>query len=122
MENFLGVIIIIGAVIYKIYSNYKKEMESAQKRTPHQRHETPTQAFPIPDLKKEQYIPVIESNLTNNQISDEVKKVLDYKKSITEANKLAKREKKKSEINDLNVEFDLRKAVIQSIILERPYK
>ena len=55
-------------------------MESAKKRTPNQRHETPTQAFPIPDLKKEQYIPAIESNLTNNQIPDEVKKVLDYKR------------------------------------------
>src|SRR5690606_4711238 len=136
MENILIVLAIIGSVIYKMYTGYKEEMEKAAKRKQQQRPPMPVQTqqhpqpqvvpprptarpvqIPIPPTPKKKIPPVVRYE---KEVPSEVKRVQQgrseraYKKvEILEE----KREKEKQPF-----EFDLRQAVIQSAILERPYK
>ncbi len=131
MENLLVVLIFVGSIVYKIYSNYKEEMEKSAKRgpqrppiaktqipstsaRPHQHSSTPP---PIPQMfnpQKQQTI-VTKSN-TVQDIPEEVQRVKESRK------KHPKIESEKEKIGNEPIAFDLRQAVIQAAILERPYK
>lgn len=127
MENYLIVIIFIASIIYKVYSNYKDETEKAKKRQP-SRVPMP-QPIPNPTNKStykepKPYVPSTATQHNNmvsyeepsNYIPDEVKKIKDFKENST------LHLKEEETIQKQPIEFDLRQAVINSIILERPYK
>lgn len=130
MENFLPALFIIGAVIYKIYTEYQKEQEKARRRMPqapqskppvppeHQPRRTviePTTAVPLPiPHQKTKYAP---------DIPDEVRKLREQKQQkATHAKKIVvELEKEIESEKEASISFDLREAVIQSAILNKPY-
>lgn len=127
MENYLIVLIFIGSIIYKVYTNYKDEVEKAKKRQPQrvpmpQTVTNPTSKSvnqgtkPYIPTSSTQYSHMISREATINNIPDEVRKVRDSKENTPLATK------EEENTNERTIEFDLRQAVIQSIILERPYK
>lgn len=127
MENFLIVIIFIGSILYKVYTNYKKEMEKTKKRNPQQRP-IPSATSYNPPVEREYYpsnnrtIPSdfqVKTNYADNSIPDEVRRITDAKKTAKLKTLVLKTEQENIQ---KPIEFDLRQAVIQSIILERPYK
>jgi len=129
MENFLPALLIIGGVIYKIYSEYQKEQEKARRRMPQAPLPTPplpseqplqrpviepTMSIPIPvPPKKRQHTPVIPTEVKATTSEMFAKK--DDKKLLKEITP------KIEERHDV-VSFDLREAVINAAILNRPYQ
>lgn len=131
MENILPALLIIGGVIYKIYSEYQKEQEKARRRMPQAQQPTPpvsskrqsqrtiiepTMSIPIPvPQKKTAGLP---------SIPKEVRKIREKRAVDTNSTKkivvkpLATIENEKEDIPS----FDLREAVLQSAILNRPYQ
>lgn len=131
MENLLPAVLIIGGVIYKIYSEYQKEQEKARRRIPQMQE-------PLPPIVPEQ--PLVHTTATEPVIAMPIPKVVTPKNTgsfferVDEAQK--KSAKKRLEVNrekltvtktneveekKETVSFDLREAVIQSAILNRPY-
>lgn len=129
MENFLPALLIIAGVIYKIYSEYQKEQEKARRRMPQVPPPTPpvpseqqrtviepTMSVPIPaPIKKtERVLPMPE----------EVKKIQEKRLEKANSDKkiivkpVVNLEKETEGITS----FDLRAAIIQSAILNRPYQ
>ncbi|WP_437922289.1 hypothetical protein [Sphingobacterium sp. LRF_L2] len=127
MENFLPVLLIVGGAIYKIYSEYKKEQEKARHRKPNIPPTPPVTTIPPPvmreTMKAKPAIPVVkkQSNTKVDLYPEEVARVREQKKTTKSQHK---------EVPSLELEvlkeqemaFDLRQAIIQSAILERPYK
>jgi len=126
MENLLIVLIFIGSIIYKLYSNYKKELEKAKTRNPNQRpvNQGDTYAEPIPqqvrDISRPIPTPKEVTYSYENSIPEEVMKMRESKKMPRL--KRDKSETEEAHIPQKHVEFDLREAVIQAAILERPYQ
>ncbi|NGM60506.1 hypothetical protein G5B30_01130 [Sphingobacterium sp. SGG-5] len=142
MENILVVLVIIGSIIYKMYTGYKEEMEKAAKRKQQQRPPvpTPTQQHPRPQVQQSRPQVVPPRPITppaqvsvppapkraptvvsyEGEIPSEVKRVQRQKSDRALKNVTVLEEKKETEKKPF--EFDLRQAVIQSAILERPYK
>lgn len=143
MENILGVLLVIGGILYKIYDSYKEEQEKAKQRMEKLRKqqqgqvvtsnipEPPpvrrAQTTPIPEViyqqveKKEK----IKAAVYQETIPDEV--VLMQNRRLEKARKEKQQQaltlQRRLEVEELEPEhFDLRKAVIQQAILERPYK
>ncbi len=143
MENILGVLLVIGGILYKIYDSYKEEQEKAKQRMEKLRKqqqgqvvtsnipEPPpvrrVQTTPIPEViyqqveKKEK----IKAAVYQETIPDEV--VLMQNRRLEKARKEKQQQtltlQRRLEVEELEPEhFDLRKAVIQQAILERPYK
>lgn len=127
MENYLIVLIFIGSILYKLYTNYKKEMEKAKKRQPQRVPvppvvNTPTNksinqgAKPYVSTSSTKYSHTASNVASINNIPDEVRRIRDSKENIRSNTKEESKSKKQI------IDFDLRQAVIQSIILERPYK
>lgn len=129
MENFLPALLIIGGVIYKIYAEYQKEQEKARRRMPQvpipapplpseqpaQRTVIePTMSIPIPvPPKKRQSAPVIPT---------QVKVTTSEAFTEKDDKKLLKKITPKIEGRNDAVSFDLREAVINAAILNRPYQ
>ena len=131
MENFLVVILFVGSIVYKIYTNYKKEMEKSAKRIPNQ------QARPIPPIPREIKIEPYKQNYKTEEVKQYNQTQTDYipeevarlkqqkmvkQKEERKSNKLRIEKDTRKEENELAYNFDLREAIIQSTILERPYK
>lgn len=122
MENFLPALLIIGGVIYKIYSEFKKDQEKARHRNPSR----PIKTTP-PDPSR-RIVPPTSKPITVQlpHINEEITQRYTEKRFQTEGPKRKLQEiPKKVETEILAAEghsFDLREAVIQSAILERPYK
>lgn len=131
MENFLIIIIFIGSIIYKIYSNYKEEIEKAKKRIPHQQTVIPVDTYIEPNFNKERKMmtpSTVTKNKTDNtyisrnydtitdEIPEEVRKVI--------ASKIQKKssDPKQEILIQEPFKFDFRQAVIQAAILDRPYQ
>lgn len=126
MENFLPALLIVGGVIYKIYSEFRKEQEKARRRvpsipvpkhipTPPQTVKTSPARIPVPPK-----VPTT-STFKSENLPEEVKKAQQQRKE----KKLPKIEIETPKLEILaesKVAFDLRQAVIQSVILERPYQ
>lgn len=128
MENVFGVLLAIGFVIISVVQNYKKEAQKAAKRVPHRRPSTPSTINipqpPSPARKRE----IMEKKVERPQ--------LDYKPDLPiEVIAAQEKRKERQRIKKLEVaeteehatmkkpfEFNLREAIIQSAILERPYK
>src|SRR5690606_25030599 len=133
--------VIIGSIIYKRYTGYKEERENAAKRKQRQRPPAPTPAqHPRPQVQQSrpQVVPPRPTTPSaqasvppaptraptvvsyEGEMPSEVKRVQRQKSDRALKNVTVLEEKKESEKKPF--EFDLRQAVIQSAILERPYK
>lgn len=126
MENFLPALLIIGGVIYKIYSEYQKEQEKARRRRPNIPAGVP---IPIPVQTKTPPKPAVAKPLPtiphqkfeNTALPDEVKKIQTQREQRKQS-KIEIETPKLQVITEPTVSFDLRQAIIQSAILERPYQ
>lgn len=144
MDNpILIALIIIGSVIYKIYQGYKEEQEKAKKRMEQLKKQlqkdSPFQEIPVPVPASQPAKTVSKTTLVsrkNQELSrdipqyDEVEIARQRKleQQRIAAEKRTKQEKSKPATKRIELEvlegqhFDLRQAVIQQAILERPYK
>ncbi len=127
MENFLPALLIIGGVIYKIYTEYQKEQEKAQARIPRkQPHPAPqpptartTAARPVPapvQVQKPVPHPFRHETVKSSTIPEEVQRVRQRKEEDR------KKVKAPVEQETYQPAFDLREAVIHAAILNRPYQ
>ncbi|NGM66383.1 hypothetical protein [Sphingobacterium sp. SGR-19] len=131
MENFLPALLIIGGVIYKIYSEYQKEQEKARRRMP-QTPPLPThpiQSEPQPQrtvIEPTMSIPIPVAPKKTEQMRDtplEVRKIKEERLiDVTRVKKISPKVAPEIEEKDDVIPFDLREAVIQSAILNRPYQ
>lgn len=124
MENFLVIIIIIAFIVYKIYKNFMQESEKAKKRNFQQK---PVVSIPFPEQPTENIVLPKNTTKTKQAFEPDYFNPIIDKKNIDNNNNNNNTGKpiKNIQIEELNkqlVQFDLRQAVIQSIILERPYK
>lgn len=125
MENFIIILVFIGALIYNLYRNFQKEMEKSKSRRPNVRPQTiPVEPIqkPIKEVKnkeikkqniEEPYRPELPAEVLAAQ---EIRRQNKIEKPIP----VIRPQDTKSEKSV--VDFDLRQAVIQSAILERPYQ
>ena len=132
MENSLIVLIFIASIIYKIYAEYKKEMEKTAKRTPGKLpKDIPNIQVQVPVPKATSTVtkPVSnpidyynQSNSIRNPFSEMPEEVIRVQN--TRMDQKTKKASINQPIQDSNqsISFDLRQAVIQAAILERPYK
>lgn len=132
MESILIVLAALGGFIYKIYTNYKEEMEKANKRKASMPSMPPPVEQPVSQGRRQQYTPPPVPSMSYKQLSkntdskevntfdfpEEVRKIREQKSQRLQTQLSPEVEKIK--VNP--IEFDLRKAVILSAILERPYK
>ncbi|MCY4781577.1 hypothetical protein ORI89_18115 [Sphingobacterium sp. UT-1RO-CII-1] len=119
MDNFIPAIIIIGGIIYKIYNEFQKEQEAARKRQstmPKRPIPVPTSVETIPTTPK---LPVNPPSIPPVQQSVPTEVLMARKRKEEKRTQL----KKPMEVIELDEKpaFNLREAVIQSAILERPY-
>lgn len=150
MENLIPVLIVIGGLIYKVYQNYQEEMEKARKRQQQQGQNVPKTPStepaqtPVPTHNqrlgrpKPQKLVITPKEERKKEFRQKVEaeKITKQKQLPAEVVRLRqqrsqRQETKRVELEDVeeittdsNVKagFDLRQAVIQSVILERPYK
>ncbi|PRD52669.1 hypothetical protein [Sphingobacterium gobiense] len=131
MENFLPALLIIGAVIYKIYSEYQKEQEKARRRLPQAPPPTP----PVISEAEQKMQRRVTESTTPAHIPIPAKKV---ERSLGKPEVVRKTREERSadakllkkipskvvpEIEEKGeVSFNLREAIIQSAILNRPYQ
>lgn len=128
MENYIIILIAIASFLYKMYSNYMKEVDEAKKRNYKKLPETnipttPNQEQPAYQEVKRHSNPTYD--LTNRNIEDNNASIPEEVRKLAEYKKLTRSNKEKEIINEsLDKQpfvFDLRQAVIQNAILERPY-
>lgn len=120
MENILITLVLVGGLIYNIYNNYKKEMEKTAKRDI--RVPAPPTPAQVPPIPKSVPLPppVTPTPVTvMNSIPTEVSRMQKYK---TEKKSVAQKPLVVEALAEEVVTFDLRQAVIHTVILERPYK
>ncbi|TDS11111.1 hypothetical protein [Sphingobacterium paludis] len=136
MENFLPVLLIVAGVVYKIYTEYQKEQEKASKRRPNVPPTNTVPPFPNPEQYKKTQLPPfpkptrsvpppkpapVKVDMQPRPI--EVTNVQEQKKVRKEARRIEALKAPKLEvITQEHIDFDLRRAIIQSAILERPYR
>ncbi|MFD2594136.1 hypothetical protein [Sphingobacterium griseoflavum] len=129
MESFLPVLLIIAGVMYKIYSEYQKEQEKARRRQPQVPPIPPTTAEPVTKMRKAKSIPPpIRKQMPSRSrvvveemVPSEVQQLREKKKVMKEHSKAIPAPKLEV-LPEHSLDFDLRQAVIQSAILERPYR
>jgi hypothetical protein len=146
MENII--LAIIASVVYKFYQNYQEEMEKAAKRKQQQPHPLPppvvetirqqprpkTRTIPSPPPIQ---IPEIRQSVpkkttrptatirTESEIPTELTQAYRLKSErlqIKPLEVITADDHQTSTGLDPNFQFDLRAAILQSAILERPYK
>lgn len=119
MDNFIPAILIIGGIIYKIYNEFQKEQEAARKRKssmPKKPIPVPTGVETIASAPKLPVNPVPAPSIKQTVPTE----VLIARKRREEQRAQVKRPMEVIELEEKPV-FNLREAVIQSAILERPY-
>lgn len=133
MDMLITVLLIVGGILYKIYDNYQKEMESSKRRmdqvrrqmqdqqsTPSPEHEARRPAVVQKESRKVQMEP---ASYQREALPEEVRQLQQKK---LERQKLQQKLERQAALQDHtkveHPEFDLRKAVIQQAILERPYQ
>lgn len=131
MENIFGVLLAIGFVIISFVQNYKKEAEKAAKRVPHKRPPVPSTPVDIPPATsrpKQKVREVLEKKVEKPKLEykpnlpNEVIIAQKRRKERQLANKIEVTSMNEDGVNNAPFVFNLREAVIQSAILERPYK
>lgn len=128
METFIPILIAIVVFAFQAYANYQKEQDKARKRNPgvpplpedNARHIKPTSA-PVPSS--------VPSTAVVEPKFEHYSGVLDPRESIRRKQErplIPQRLVVDAETDEQPAfgaeDFDLRDAVIKSIILERPYK
>jgi len=119
MENLVP-LLVVAAVVYRIYSEYRKEQEKAQRRAIRkpavpQPQDMPPFPFPEIDDMPEPWHPVSvrkeprASAIVPKEAKKAAQKEKEHKKDVLVAPRPEK------------PDFDLREAVIQSVILERRF-
>jgi hypothetical protein len=124
MENIFGVLVAIAFVIISFVQNYRKEAAKASQRTPHNRPSPAPVQLPNPPAEIRQTvdrkvkIPKMEykPELPAEVIAAQQRRKSRQESQVKIPTRLPEPETTKA------FEFDLRQAVIQSAILERPYK
>ncbi len=129
MESFLPVLLIIAGVIYKIYTEFQKEQEKARRRQPNRPAPpvvpvpapvaTPRKSASIPTVSKP--VPPLPKQVIRETIPTEVENLRKKKKEAQQRRKVLATPQIEV-LTEPALNFDLRQAVIQSVILERPYK
>jgi len=134
MEKLLPLLIGIAFFAFKTYSNYKEEQEKAKKRRAHVQPNTAAQQVPH---DKQTYAQGKQMRAEQAKIEPTIKEApVAYKSAFNEVERakverLARMKKEDDKkIHKLQVErereiepeFNLRQAIIQSVILERPYQ
>lgn len=118
MDNFIPAIIIIGGIIYKIYTEFQKEQEAVRKRqaTAPKRPVAPANIETVQQQAKRSVPPILKPSET---IPTEVIMARKRKEQM-----LASKKNEPIQVIDLDEKpvFNLREAVIQSAILDRPYR
>ncbi len=143
MENPFGIVLLVVAgIIYKIYESYKEEQAKAKKRLEDLKRKQQTvtdypefepkkqpERGPAPVIREERRpAPVIREERKPepaSELPDEVKRLQTQNQQRRNENlkgKLKRLEPVQIEELDKNEHFDLRKAVIQQAILNRPYQ
>ena len=123
METFIPILIAIVVFAFQAYANYQKEQEKARKRKPGQpplpednaRHIKPVPAqAPSPTVKPEfeDYTGAIDPAESPRRV---------HQRPLIPQRLVVDTEADVQPALDAE-EFDLRDAVIKSIVLERPYK
>lgn len=135
METFIPIIIAITVFAFQVYANYQKEQDKARKRNPGPPPLPEDNADYVKDLAKHtQSVPSRTHMPTTS--SPAVKPEFEHYSGVIEPSGTKRRERQRPLIPQRLVvdtehdvqpaldatEFDLRDAVIKSIILERPYK
>ena len=124
MENYFIVLISIGFVLYNLYKNYQKEMEKSRSRKPNVRPQTIPSENNIPPKQKvkTKEIKFKQKEVVVSEIPTEVLAAQQRRKSYHAKKPIAIKPPLAIDVEKSDFEFDLRRAVIQSVILERPYK
>lgn len=123
MENFIIVLLSIGFVVYNIYKNFQKEMQKSKSRKPNFPKQPFTTLESIPQTNSSKPKEIKSRNIEPVYITDlpeEVRAVQNRNKAQKQILTSIKEEETILQKNE--IEFNLRQAVIQSAILERPYK
>lgn len=127
METLIPILIAIVVFAFQAYANYQKEQEKARKRNPGQP--------PLPEDNAKHINPVPAST-PSSATTPAVKPDFEYYSGVVDSMESTRSKHPRSLIPQRLVvdreadvqpalgaeEFDLRDAVIKSIILERPYK
>ena len=125
MENFIVVLISVGFVIYNIYRNFQKEVEKSKSRRPNVRPQTvPVETYNQP-LEKVKHKEVKKQKIESVYVPElpaEVIAAQERRRQSKIEKHIALKRIQEVEQEKTGIEFDLRQAVIQSAILERPYK
>ncbi|WP_159636776.1 hypothetical protein [Sphingobacterium composti Ten et al. 2007 non Yoo et al. 2007] len=126
MENFIIVLIAIGGLIYNVYKNYQKEMEKSKSRRPNVSPQSipPIAPYETIDRSKQKNAQKVnthektyEEELPEEVIAAQQRRRQSQVKNPIPALRIQEQHEDKNGIN-----FDLRQAVIQAAILDRPYK
>ncbi|MCA5006852.1 hypothetical protein [Sphingobacterium bovistauri] len=122
MENFIIVLISIGALLYNLYKNYMKEMEKSKSRKPNMRTQPIPTEINIPQSEKIRKKPKQKDFSYYTDVPTEVLTAQESRRvqNLTAPKTDIQSQELKDEKNE--IDFDLRKAIIQAAILERPYK
>ena len=135
MENLLIVLVFVASIVYKIYSNYKEEMAKSAKRNPQrQSHQQNTAPPPLSPAHRPQSTPPPIPKIVQQQVANPFVTKSNVIQDIPEEVQRAKQNRKvkpierkdrldnEEQLERQPVSFDLRQAVIQAAILDRPYK
>ncbi|MGN0020510.1 MAG: hypothetical protein ACI35Z_06935, partial [Sphingobacterium hotanense] len=146
METILTILLVVGGILYKIYENYKEEMEKSRKRmqermkqmqppapTPQPqsmksaRKQQETKPIVLPVERKRDDIPPIPVYQPEAREIDEVELAHQQRLARQMKQRQAQQQQQQAlalveEHSNIQGEFDLRRAIIQQAILERPYK
>lgn len=132
MENFLIVMIFIASIVYKLYTSYKGELEKARKRNPQEKpvivtpsteetsaHDTVQRT--TTHAPRTPYEHSVSQYPSGNTIDNEIPIVTKSRKKSNPKNPVIEINKQVAATVEPQA-FDLRQAVIQAAILERPYQ
>lgn len=135
MENLLIVLVFVASIVYKIYSNYKEEMAKSAKRTPQrQPHQQNSDNRPLSPAHRQQSTPppipkIVQQQaanpfVTKSNIIQDIPEEVQRAKQNRKAKPIERQDRPENEgqLERQPISFDLRQAVIQSAILDRPYK
>lgn len=130
MEPFITVLIAIVVFAFQVYSNFKKEQEKARNRKmtpPPLPEDNARRRVEVPQEKGKEIVsqPVLRSEFeqySGMMDVDEVKRVRGSRKPPQKVLRVEVEENvNRAAFIDADT-FDLRDAVIKSVILERPYR
>lgn len=138
METILTILLVVGGILYKVYENYKEEMEKSKKRLEKLRQPAPVPHAAIPTKKTVERTRIqdlepnskpSESFPTGDSYPLEIQQTMNEVEYAQKQRAERQLRQKKAQLHDEahneildHSKFDLRRAVIQQAILERPYK